>query len=283
MSLQRAYRGPGSDRPAGIPLPPGRMPLVRHGRMLKRWRYVGVYAADLMLCAGTARIGPVRQTWWAVWERDRDRLHERTRLRSGAVQLGDDHVRVRDGKVEVDLRLFDAPGAAEVEVVTPDGRGYAWTRKRAPVRARGTVRVDGEARAVDAAGLIDDSAGYHARHTAWRWSAGVGEAAAGGGAVAWNLVAGVHDSPTASERTVWAGGKAREVGPVSFAEDLAAVAFAEGGELRFAAGAVRARDDNLLVIRTEYEQPFGTFSGALPGGVELAEGYGVMERHVAVW
>ena len=131
MSLQRAYRGPGSDRPAGIPLPPGRMPLLRHGRMLKRWRYVGVYAADLMLCAGTARIGPVRQTWWAVWERDRDRLHERTRLRSGAVQLGDDHVRVRDGKVEVDLRLFDAPGAAEVEVVTPDGRGYAWTRKRA--------------------------------------------------------------------------------------------------------------------------------------------------------
>ena len=110
------------------------MPLVRHGRMLKRWRYVGVYAADLMLCAGTARIGPVRQTWWAVWERDRDRLHERTRLRSGAVQLGDDHVRVRDGKVEVDLRLFDAPGAAEVEVVTPDGRGYAWTRKRAPVK-----------------------------------------------------------------------------------------------------------------------------------------------------
>ena len=116
-------------------------------------------------------------------------------------------MRVRDGKVEVDLRLFDAPGAAEVEVVTPDGRGYAWTRKRAPVRARGTVRVDGEACAVDAAGLIDDSAGYHARHTAWRWSAGVGEAAAGGGAVAWNLVAGVHDSPTASERTVWAAGK----------------------------------------------------------------------------
>jgi len=55
------------------------------------------------------------------------------------------------------------------------------------------------------------------------------------------------------------------------------------GELRFAAGAVRARDDNLLVIRSEYEQPFGTFSGTLPGGIELAEGYGVMERHVAVW
>jgi len=258
------------------------MPLFRRGRMLKRWRYVGVYAADLMLCAGVARIGPVRQSWWAVWERDRDRLHERTRLRAGPVDLGEDRVRVRDGGVEVDLVLDDA-GSQEVEVVTPDGRGYAWTRKRAPMRARGTVWVNGEARAVDAAALIDDSAGYHARHTAWRWSAGVGTAAGDDGPVAWNLVAGVHDSPTASERTVWAGGEAREVGPVAFAEDLGSVAFAEGGALEFAAGAMRARHDNLLIFRSDYEQPFGTFRGTLPGGIELAEGYGVMERHVAVW
>ena len=101
--------------------------------------------------------------------------------------------------------------------------------------------------------------------------------------MAWNLVAGVHDSPTSSERTVWEGAAAREVGPVEFAEDLSAVAFAEGGALEFEAGAVRARDDNLLLLRSRYEQPFGTFRGTLPGGVELAEGYGVMERHVAVW
>src|SRR5204862_3512975 len=139
-------------------------------------------------------------------------LPERTRRGPGGpVDLTEERVRVHDGAVAIDLVLDDV-AAPPVEVVTPDDRGYSWTRKRAPVRARGTVRVDGEARAVDAAGLIDDSAGYHARHTAWRWSAGVGEAAAGGGAVAWNLVAGVHDSPTASERTVWAGGKAREVG-----------------------------------------------------------------------
>jgi hypothetical protein len=250
--------------------------------MLKRWRYVGVYAADLMLCAGSVRIGPGRQSWWAVWERNRRRLHERTRWRGGRVDVSPGRVRVRDGSVAVDLVLEEA-AAAEVEVVTPDGRGYAWTRKRAPVAARGTVRVEGEARAVDAWGLVDESAGYHARHTAWRWSAGVGTARDGAGPVAWNLVAGVHDSPTASERTVWSGGEAREVGPVDFAEDLGSVAFAEGGALAFAAEAVRARDDNFLVFRSDYEQPFGTFRGTLPGGIELAEGYGVMERHVAVW
>jgi hypothetical protein len=256
--------------------------MFRRRRMLKRWRYIGVYAPDLMLCVGAARIGPVPQSWWAVWERDRDRLHERTRVRGDRVDLRDNRVRVQDGGVEIDL-VLDEAGSQEIEVVTPDGRSYAWTRKRAPVRARGTLRVNGEARAVDAAALIDESAGYHARHTAWRWSAGVGTASGDGGAVAWNLVAGVHDSPTASERTVWTGGTAREVGPVAFAEDLGSVAFAEGGALEFTAGAMRTRHDNLLIFRSDYEQPFGTFRGMLPGGVELAEGYGVMERHVAVW
>src|SRR2546421_2561203 len=232
MSLQRAYRGPGPDRPAGIPLPPGRMPPLRRGRMLKRWRYVGVYGADLMLCAGIARIGPARQSWWAVWERDRDRLHERTRLwPGGPVHLDEGRVRVDDGRVAIELVLDDAD-AADVEVVTPDGRAYAWTRKRAPVRARGTVRIEGDRRTVDALAIIDDSAGYHARHTAWRWSAGVGTAAGSGGPIAWNLVAGVHDSPTASERTVWAGGTAREVGPVTFADDLGGGALPPGGGAR---------------------------------------------------
>ena len=30
-------------------------------------------------------------------------------------------------------------------------------------------------------------------------------------------------------------------------------------------------------------QPFGTFAGALPGGIELAQGYGVMEEHDVRW
>ena len=41
--------------------------------------------------------------------------------------------------------------------------------------------------------------------------------------------------------------------------------------------------DDLKLFASEYRQPFGTFSGALPGGVTLAEGYGVMERHDVRW
>jgi hypothetical protein len=36
-------------------------------------------------------------------------------------------------------------------------------------------------------------------------------------------------------------------------------------------------------MRQDYEQPFGTFAGELPGAGELREGYGVMERHDVVW
>jgi len=133
--------------------------------------------------------------------------------------------------------------------------------------------------AIDAPGLVDDSSGRHARDTAWEWCAGAGRTV-DGRAVAWNLVAGVHDAQRGSERTVWVDGVAHEAEPVAFAPGLDAV-----GGLRFAAEAERARHDRVLfgLIESEYRQPFGTFGGTLPGGVELAGGFGVMERHRARW
>ena len=55
-----AYRGRfGVILPAAfdrVPLPPVRMPSRRGTRPLKRWRYVGVYGPELMLCVGSARV-----------------------------------------------------------------------------------------------------------------------------------------------------------------------------------------------------------------------------------
>jgi hypothetical protein len=125
-------------------------------------------------------------------------------------------------------------------------------------------------------GFMDESAGYHARRTAWRWSAGVGRAE-DGRRVAWNLVDGVHDGET-SERTVWLDGEPREVPPQEFADDLSRV-----GALDFREWSVRESRMNLVVMRNHYRQPFGEFSGELPCGVTLAEGYGVMEEHDVLW
>jgi hypothetical protein len=175
----------------------------------------------------------------------------------------------------IELELEHADG---VEVASPAGEAWIWTRKRGGVRASGTVELDGVSRNVEAEAVVDESAGYHPRHTAWQWSAGVGRGA-GGEPIAWNLVDGVHDAAEASERTVWVEGEPHEVPPVEFAADLSRVA-----GLRFQEWAAREEHSNRLIVRSHYRQPFGTFSGDLPGGgPRLAEGYGVMEEHDVRW
>lgn len=269
-------------RALGLALPPDRMPLRSGTRPLKRWCYVGVFTDKLMLCVGEAWVGPLPVRWWAVATPD-GALRERTTSRRGGVDLRDGQVAVRAPGARVDLELdagleLGGSGAVPVETASPAGDSHIWTRKRAGVATRGTVELAGRRHAIEGpCAVIDDSAGYHPRRTAWRWSAGVGVAESGA-RVAWNLVAGIHDANRASERTVWVDGEPHEVGPVAFAPDLSAVA-----GLRFTEWAAREDHTNLLLLRSHYRQPFGTFAGELPGGIALAEGFGVMEAHDARW
>jgi len=249
------------------------MPLRVGTRPLKRWRYVGVYTPDVMLCVGDARVGPVPLRWWAVALPDGS-LFERTTNARGGIRIEGSCVSVNAEHVNIELELEEQPG---VETVSAAGASYTWTRKQAAVPVRGSVTLGGRERPIDGAvAVIDDSAGYHLRHTQWRWSAGVGTTDHGD-PVGWNLVEGVHDGPRNSERTLWIDGRPRELESVAFAGDLSAV-----GGLRFTEWSAREDHTNLLLLRSEYRQPFGTFEGEV-GGVRLATGYGVMERHDARW
>lgn len=278
MTLRPWRTGSAHERPAGVPLPPQRMPMLRGGRPLKRWHYVGCFTDDVLLCAAVARIGPLPVSWWAVWDREQRTLAERTSRGKPAVRFDGGRVLVDDGPVAIDLRV----GAGQaVETISPHGAQHAWTLKHGGVPIAGTVRLGDRHHEVDGFGIVDESAGYHARHTAWKWSAGVGTAG-DGRPVAWNLVTGIHDDPEASERTVWVGGEPHEVGPVRF-DGLDAIAFAEGGTLAFRAESTREQRENLLLFANDYEQPFGSFTGALPGAGELREAFGVMERHDVRW
>lgn len=282
-----------------------RPPLLRAGRPLKRWRYVGVFCEELMACAALVQVGVVKQSFWALYVRARTRAHgsaenassfaggssreplreplrERTRtlVRRRAVALPAGGVAIADGGVLLDLALEEDRG---IQARCPHGGGEVWTRKQAGVRAHGMLALDGgPARTVEALAVIDDTIGYHARHTEWWWSAGVG-ASADGRALAWNLVQGVNDPPTGSERTVWVDGAPSEVGPVRFAADLSEILATDGSRLTFAAEAMRRRRENLLIASSDYTAPFGTFAGALPGSIRLAHGLGVMEHHRAKW
>lgn len=255
--------------------------LLRNRRPLKAWRYAGLYTDAVMLCAGRVRIGGVPQQFWAVWDRASRELVEHTGFGTGDVDLQDDHITVSDrGRgVRIDLEL--KPFGDSVEVTSPHGRSSIWTRKWL-ARATGEVTAGARTITVDAPLLIDDSAGHHARATDWEWSAGFGRTD-DGAEVAWNLVAGIHDADTQSERTVWVDGVATEVGPVSFTGGLGEVASADGLQLEFATEATRERHDRLGLVRSDYIQPFGTFTGVLPAGARLESGHGVMERHAARW
>jgi hypothetical protein len=258
------------------------MSLFHHGRPLKRWRYVGVFCEELMACAALVQVGPARQAFWALFSRAENGLRERTRLfrPGGAVELGDGRMRVHDADVLLDLSLTEDAG---IEALCRHGRGQVWTRKQAGIAARGTLAIDfGQSVPVSARAVIDDTAGYHARHTEWWWTAGVGQSA-DGRAVAWNLVSGVNDPPSRSERAVWVDGEPHEVPPVRFSSDLRRVSGEDGSELVFHAEAERRHKANLLIFKSDYRAPFGAFSGALPGGVALAHGVGVVEHHRAVW
>ncbi len=146
-----------SDRPDALPL-------FRGSRPLKRWRYVGVFGEQFMICAASVRVGPARQTFWAVYERANaqtdtaseahpkrhtQRAHseqaggvlvERTRLipRRGALDLTPGRLRIRDDAILLDLALAEDQG---VEATCPNGRAHVWTRKQAGVRAHGTLAL----------------------------------------------------------------------------------------------------------------------------------------------
>jgi hypothetical protein len=116
------------------------MPLFRRGRPLKRWRYVGVYAPELMLCVGDARVAGLRQRWWAV------------ALPDGSLFEG-------SGSGPIELSLEESPEG--VEVVSPHGRSYIWTRKQAGISVNARVRLPKVSCDIHGRiGFVDDSAGY---------------------------------------------------------------------------------------------------------------------------
>ena len=216
----------------------------------KRWCWLGAFGPGEMLCVAWAEVGVARVSWWAVW--DGVRLEEGNRRSWRGVRVD-----ARGARVDGVLTLRLTRGRP-IEARTGD----TWTRKT-PVAVEGFVREHPFA----AEGVLDESEGRHPRHTSWLWSAGVGPG------VAWNFCDGLHDG----ENTVWVGGEPHSVGVPVF-DGLAGV-----GGLRFAAQATRARKEDLVLIASDYEQPFGTFTGSLPVAGSLPLGWGVMERHEARW
>ena len=86
------------------------MPLLRQWAPRKRWRYVGLYGPEVMLCAARAEIGPAPQSFWAVWDREAGRRFAHTRMRPGGheVVMEGARIEVRGDEVRASLELGEA-------------------------------------------------------------------------------------------------------------------------------------------------------------------------------
>ena len=293
------WRGPAEERPE-LPLPPGKMPIRFAGTWRKRWRYVGAYGEQVMLCAAKVRIGPFGQTFWAILDRRSGEVIEHTKQlrpsqrgevwteRGGGDQgLGSGHDRDapanadprrrRHGQARL-LRLRRLGG-----VGLPERRRWLRLDPQATVLDRADVDLGERGRIRETLrGIEDESAGYHPHHTVWSWSAGVG-ACADGRNVAWNLVEGVNDPAAGASGRSGSTARTHRASPARSASTVSTGSrFEDGTRLGFAADAERQAEENRFVVKYSYRQPFGRFSGSL-AGLELAQGIGVMEHQDAVW
>jgi hypothetical protein len=277
--LDQPYRGSGRDRPTGVPFPPERMGLFRKWVLRKRWHYVSFWSPDLLLCAARVYVGPLANEYWGIWDRNRRSFQQRSHILRRRVGLHDDRLEIHDGDVHVEVPIEPDD---EFEVYRPEGRAYIWSRKRLAAKTTATVRVGDATLTPEGTVFVDVNAGYHTRRTTWRWSAGAG-VDRGGRLVAWNAITGLFDTLQHSERTIWIDGRPTEIGPVTFSDDLCAVSFEEGAELRFEQEADLRKRVGLFLIKSKYDHSFGSYTGTLPGGIELERAVGVRERQDALW
>ena len=250
---QLPYRGDGSARPDGLAVPPARMPMLEGAHPLKRWRYLGVYTRELMLCAGDVA-SPLPAGRWAA--RCRWLLDGMLQARRGEARTG--RLMGQRSRRSTSTRGSDA---VRDRSPTEPRRLYIWTRS-ARVPVRGAVEPRKAPR--DGRGQPSSTIPPAITHATPR---GSGPQASGRGDGRARLEPRRRRARrrAASERTVWVDGEPHETAVVSFDPGLAALSFAGGEQLDFSKEAEHAPNDDLGVFASEYAQPFGTFSGTLPG------------------
>jgi hypothetical protein len=281
----------------------------RRGR-LRRWSYVA--AADDEVAAGAAVVDlgyTVASFLWicrdgqvSQWERKglpgrHGRVPTTAAGGEAWFRAGRDEVRVGpDGtlhaavghhgqRLAVDLAV--RPDTPALIVVPTAGGGWNATQKVAGESATGTVTTPAWSHELSGSAWRDYTVGRQDRDTRWRWAAGAGRT--DDGRVGINVSTGMNEHAP-GENLVWWDGTPYAL-PLDRLEPVGAfdgawVLSGEGWSLDFQPDGVRAADENLLIVRSRYVQPIGTFRGSLPGPdgrPRTVTLHGVTEDHRARW
>jgi len=155
------------------------------------------------------------------------------------------------------------------------------TEKVALARVRGEAKVAGRAVYDLAKGFAgwDYTHGLMPRHTRWNWAFGLGHAK-DGMPFGFNVVEGFVGE---AECAMFRDGKVVPIAEPHFGigEDTWRLE-GDGIDLTFDVGAVHRQDTNLVVVKSRFVQPVGTFRGTI-AGVEVEGLPGVVEDQDVVW
>ncbi|MBL8740050.1 MAG: DUF2804 domain-containing protein [Myxococcales bacterium] len=307
-----SFRG-GLPRMDFGPIPKGRLWKMLHE---KRWTYVAVADEHVFAAMAVVSLNYVATAMVFVLDRATGNLLvDRSVLGPGGAASFEDagdgkrKALFRWGRTElslsdegcvVDLAGDSTPihivmrprsGPAEpIAAVVPIEGGYANATEKRLIDAEVEIVAAGRRFLLDrAVAAFDHTAGFLARHTAWRWALGMGFAKSGE-RVAFNLVEGFVGEP---ECGGWVGDELFALGEGRFEVDLARplepwrVRTTCGSvDLRFLPKAIHAEDKDMLLVRSKFIQPIGEFEGTISLGgrrFEVARLPGVTEHQDVLW
>lgn len=196
---------------------------------------------------------------------------------------------VRTRGIEIDVAFDETSAPRSISAVSAlEHERVSTTEKRALMQARGELRLAGARSSLDGALVgYDYTHGLLPRRTRWKWAFAMGSAKTGQ-PVAFNLVEGFVGE---DECAAFGGGDVHPLGEPRIAFDARRVEqpwriVGEGVDLTFDVGAVHEQRTNLVVVRSRFVQPVGTFRGTLELGgrpVEVEDLPGVVEDQDVVW
>ncbi len=169
--------------------------------------------------------------------------------------------------------LLAAGAAPPLTVIAPveGGDGVNVTQKWAALQAFGELEVAGHRYRLDGGvGGLDSTHGYLARRTAWRWAFVCGRLD-DGTPVGINLVEGFNETrDDVNENALWLGGRLYGLGRARFTWnhddvlDRWHVRTTDGVlDLTFKPIAAHRELRDLVVVRSRFSQPVGTWSGTI--------------------
>ncbi|MFO0548274.1 MAG: DUF2804 domain-containing protein [Polyangiaceae bacterium] len=188
------------------------------------------------------------------------------------------------------VEATDAPRPTPIGAVVPIEGGFGNATEKRLVEVRGEILAGNRRWVLDrAVAGFDHTAGYLARHTAWRWAFGLGFTE-DGHRIGFNLVEGFVGE---AECGGWLDGALYPFGEGRFEfsegsplEPWRVRTTCGGVDLRFAPAGLHAEHKNLGVVKSKFIQPVGAFEGTIRFGertVAVRGLPGVTEHQDVLW